>query len=107
MDTDAQKVYTAETITDTPFPAQPDATTVTDTANAPTTNTPGSASSIPEQTFPVQVVAQELMSKAINTMNKKIIQAFEFAPSGAIQIGQFEPGVSGDAAGAGQATRGG
>jgi hypothetical protein len=95
--TGQDKVYSNETISDQPFPVNPDQVTVTDTSGqTPSGNTPSSAATIPQQTFPVQIVAQELLSTALNTRTKKVIQEFQFAPEGAIQVGEFEPGVSGD-----------
>ena len=98
--TGQDKVYTAETIQDNPFPAQPDQTTVTD-QQATASGVGGSASqsnaaTIPEQTFPALKIANELLSNSLNTRTKKIIQEFAFTPSGAIQIGKFLAGISGD-----------
>jgi hypothetical protein len=98
--TGQDKVYTAETIQDNPFPAQPDQTTVTD-QQATASGVGGSASqsnaaTIPEQTFPALKIANELLSSSLNTRTKKIIQEFAFTPSGAIQIGNFLAGISGD-----------
>ena len=94
--TGQDKVYSNETISDTPFPNNTDATTVTDTTNSGTSNTPAGNSNIPSQSLPLQVQAQELLSTSLNTRTKKIIQEFQFTPSGAIQIGELEIGISGD-----------
>lgn len=97
--TGQDKVYSAETIPDNPFPAQPDQLTVTDqqsTASGVSGTSESKAATIPEQTFPAQMIANELMSSSLNTRTKKIIQEFAFAPSGAIQIGEFLAGISGD-----------
>jgi len=50
----------------------------------------------PDNGFPQPQVAVELLSTALNTRSKKIIQEFQFTPSGALQIGTLTPGVSGD-----------
>lgn len=86
------KVYTPEVIQENPFPGEV----------APVTTTPNSPSGVytpkteSEKRFPIKKVATELISTALNTKSKKILQAFEFTPSGSIQIGEFIDGVSGD-----------
>jgi len=87
------KIYTPIVIADTPFP-QDQQTTQASTQTS--TNDVQVPATIPDSSFPVQQVATELLSTSLNTRSRKIIQAFEFTPSGAIQVGVFTPGVSGD-----------
>ena len=96
--TGQDKVYTAEVISDTPFPTLPNATTVTSQGGTamPSDITPSTAPIIPIQTFPAIKISDEMISSALNTKTQKIIQEFQFTPEGAIQVGEFEPGVSGD-----------
>ncbi|SRR5258705_2466941 len=89
------KIYTPEVIADLPFPNQQAQQNVTESGIV-TGSAPLKPASIPNQPFPQQMVAQELLSTALNTRTKKIIQEFAFAPSGAIQIGDFKNGVTGD-----------
>lgn len=51
---------------------------------------------IPDRTFPEKKVAVELIGAALNTKSRKILAEFEFTPSGALQIGKYEAGTSGD-----------
>ena len=65
---------------------------VSTTENGQTT-TP---STYQEQVLPIKKIATELLSDAINTQTRKIIREFAFAPSGAIQIGNYQDGDTGD-----------
>ena len=55
-----------------------------------------SAGKTEDSGFPVKRIAVELMSTALNTKSRKILAEFEFTESGAIQIGKYDNGVSGD-----------
>ena len=91
------KIYEAEVISDTPFPTLPNATNVAAVGTTSTNDTiPSNAPVIPIQTFPAIKIADEMISSALNSKTQKIIQEFAFTPQGAIQVGEFEPGVSGD-----------
>ncbi len=41
-------------------------------------------------------MAVETIGSALNTKSKRILAEFQFADSGAIKVGKFAPGVSGD-----------
>lgn len=90
----AEKVYTPEVIVDVGFPQSVEGVTSTVTqggssgVSTPKVTQPGA--------FPKKMVAKELLSTVFNTVSKKILGAFEFAKSGAIQIGEYIAGVSGD-----------
>lgn len=87
-----EKVYEPEVIAENPFPGGDNVVPITQ-APSPGTFTPTTT----KPTFiPKKKVALELLSTALNTRTKKILQEFEFTPSGALQIGKFEDGVSGD-----------
>ena len=87
------KVYTPETIPDQPFPgegeeiAQTGGSTSGDILHPTTT---------PATKFPTKRIAHELIGAALNTKSRKILAEFEFTPSGALQVGKYENGVSGD-----------
>lgn len=88
------KVYYPEVINETPFPSQtPGASS---SVTQPSSNGVYQPQRIAEQTFPTKKIAVELISTALNTQSKKILQEFEFTPSGALQIGKQENGISGD-----------
>ena len=88
------KVYQPLEISDAPFPIEggepPAAATPAAGQDAYTPKT------IQDKAFPVKRVAVELLSTALNTRSKKILQEFQFTESGALQVGKYEDGVSGD-----------
>lgn len=90
---DTEKVYTPQVIADTPFPMQ-DAQS--QTVTQPAANGIYKPQETTDNVFPVKRVAVELMSQALNTRSKKITQAFQFTQSGALQIGEYTNGVTGD-----------
>lgn len=82
-----------EVIADTPFPTDdPSSTTISAGGNQTVSSNP----IISDNTFPIQKIAVDLISSNLNTKTQKIISAFSFSPTGAIEIGDFEEGVSGD-----------
>jgi hypothetical protein len=42
------------------------------------------------------LVAKDLISESLNTQSRRITGNYEFGPQGAIQVGKYENGVSGD-----------
>lgn len=90
----ADKVYYPTTIEENPFPQiEGVATFISDQQKSG-----GNYSNIQieQQTFPFRKVAYEVISLALNTKSRKILGEFEFTQSGAIQVGKYENGVSGD-----------
>lgn len=87
------KIYTPTEIQDTPFPQEGEAF-----FGSSQSSTGGNYSpeTIQDNNFPDPRVAFELIGSALNTRSKKILAEFEFTPSGALQIGQYQSGVSGD-----------
>lgn len=87
------KIYVPEIIEDQPFPLdQPtDLTTSQQTSN----EVYGPIQTI-EQEFPPKRIAVEVIGNALNTRSRKILSEFQFTQSGALQIGKYENGVSGD-----------
>lgn len=88
-----EKVYTQTVIDDTPFPQ--DGVEGFDSSQS-TTSGNYSAETIKDNPMPVKRTAVELISSALNTKSKKILQTFELTQSGGIQIGKYEEGVTGD-----------
>lgn len=89
---DEIKVYTPTVIDDAPFPQE-------DLIMGTSQTSPSGAlspSTIKDQTIPTKRIAVELLSSVLNTRSKKILQEFQFTQSGALQIGKYENGVSGD-----------
>jgi len=91
--TNDNKVYTPEVIEDAPFPQE---TVVPFDSSQSSANQVHKPTTTKEQAFPIKRVAVELISTVLNTKSRKILQEFQFTKSGAIQIGEYENGVSGD-----------
>lgn len=86
------KVYKPTEIADQPLPQE---------TNAPFGESSGTKDIVTpnetqDQPLPRKVIAQETISSRLNTLSGKILGAFEFVQHGAIQIGKFVTGVSGD-----------
>lgn len=88
-----EKVYTPEVIVETPFPGDPLVNTGLSPSNPSGVVTPTISK---EKTFPVKKIALELLSTALNTRSKKILQEFKLQQSGGLKIGNFEEGISGE-----------
>lgn len=88
-----EKVYTQEIIQEAPFPEEILQPVNSQTQESGDTYTQAVTK---DKTFPVKRTAIELLSTALNTRSKKILQEFELQQSGGFQIGNFEEGVSGD-----------
>jgi len=77
---------------DTPFPGQEvqdiNVTTTSAGNSIPTTTT--------DKKTPKKIIAHETISQSLNTLSKKINGVFEFLKMGAIKIGEYINGVSGE-----------
>jgi hypothetical protein len=93
MAEDTIKVYTPTVIEDTPFPQEGGQDLGATQGGKDEIYTPQTTKDTP---FPTYNIAVEVLGTALNTKSKKILQEFQFTPSGAIQIGKYEAGVSGD-----------
>lgn len=89
-----EKIYYPETIEDTPFPLQEGA--VSFDIDQKTSNDKYGAKEVKSRDFPTRRVAYELLGSALNTRSRKILAEFEFTQTGAIQIGDYKNGESGD-----------
>ena len=87
------KVYQPEIIQENPFPTEGEAVSNLAGSNPSGTYSPSVAK---EGSLPTRKIAVELIGSALNTKSKKILKEFEFTPSGAIQVGTYEKGISGD-----------
>lgn len=88
-----EKVYSPATIPDQPLPGEGIEIPETVTSAGQQVY---SQKTIPAKPMPTRKIAVELLSVALNTKSRKILKEFQFTPSGAIQIGTYENGVSGD-----------
>jgi len=89
-----EKIYYPKTIEDTPFPLQEGA--VQFDIDQKTSNDKYGAKEVKSGDFPTRRVAYELLGSALNTRSRKILAEFEFTQTGAIQIGDYKNGESGD-----------
>lgn len=87
------KVYTPEEIADTPFPQEEETDLGT---SQETSGGVYSPTTIKDKKFPTKRIAHELIASVLNTRSRKILAEFEFTEMGAIQIGKYQNGVSGD-----------
>ena len=88
------QVFHAEIIEENPFPTE-GGVVAFDTSQQ-RSDGEYSAETIKPQPLPTRKVAYEVIGSALNTKSRKILAEFEFTQSGAIQIGKYENGVSGD-----------
>lgn len=90
------KVYSPVEIQDVPFPLEGVAQFgETKGSEASGQFTPKSTQDAP---FPDPRVSHELISRALNTKSKKILQEFTLTEFGGIRIGKYQQGVSGEVA---------
>lgn len=90
----SDKVYYPEIIETYPLPD-----TVVETETPAGTYTPKgdfTPSADVDEKFPPKSVAKELIGVSLNTKSQKILGNFTFGQVGAISIGTYESGVSGD-----------
>jgi len=84
------KNYEPEVIQENPFPGEPQLIPLPGQANPAGVYGPTTTK---EKIFPIKRTAVELLSTALNTKSKKILQEFELVQSGGFQIGKFEEGI--------------
>ena len=88
------KVYYPETIEETPFP-QEEGLVSFSSEEVKSGDNYGNQQ-IQPQKLPTKKVSFELIASSLNTKSRKILGEFEFTQTGALQIGKYENGVSGD-----------
>jgi len=91
--TDEEKVYHPEEITDNPLPSEQ---TVDLGVSQPTTGGVTSAEKIADNRLPSKLIAHETIGASLNTKSRTILAEYTFTESGALQIGKYINGVSGD-----------
>lgn len=89
-----EKVYEPEIVPDNPFPSEVISPVLSQNKSLGEGNyAPAIAK---EKTFPKKRTAVELLSNALNTRSKKILQEFALTQFGGLKIGDFKEGLSGD-----------
>lgn len=85
-------------IPDLPVPLiQGGSTQVTGSSSNPVVSTGGEVPSTNlDEKFPQRIVAHETLSQSLNTETKRILGEYSFESLGAIRIGEFSQGVSGE-----------
>ena len=91
--TDDLTVYGPETISDVNLPTE---NTAVSAPTDPSTASSSAPTSVAVNPIPTPRIAVDVISQVLNTKTLKIIKQFTFTPSGAIQIGDYTQGVSGD-----------
>ena len=86
------KVYTPEVVQDAPFPGQ-DEEVFSQPQSSGEVHSPTTTKDVPIRR---KRISHELISQALNTRSKKILQEFELTQSGAIKIGNYKEGIDGD-----------
>lgn len=90
------KVYEPITIADVPLPGDSVITQNPATSSDSSTAATSTPQNVPDTTIPTKIIARETIGETINTKARKIQGAYSFTQQGAIEIGIFNPGVSGD-----------
>ena len=86
-------VYEPEVVQANPFPNEVVSPITTSSQGTGDTITPTVAK---DSKFPVKRSAVELLSTALNTRSRKILEKFDLEQRGGIQIGDFQEGLTGD-----------
>lgn len=89
----AKKLYEPEIIQENPFPTEPQLVPFAGQRNPKGTFTPKVSK---DKAFPTRRTAIELLSTALNTRSKRILQEFQLQDSGGLKVGDFKQGASGD-----------
>ena len=89
---DELRIFTPEIVPENPFPGGVEPLVSQGQLPAGTF----APTTIPAKTFPVKRTAVELLSTALNTRSRKILEEFELQQSGGFQVGDFKTGISGD-----------
>lgn len=90
------KVYTPTEISDAPFPNQQGDDSSIVSGGGSGTGVSNATKTPMKRGLPKKIIAYETIGSALNTKSKKILKEFSFLQQGAIQIGEYTPGVSGD-----------
>jgi hypothetical protein len=95
----ADKIYIPESIEQQPFPTTGESVVVAEPSTASTTkatDTVYTPKEEPQRKNPEKVVAVETISASLDTQGRRILGAYEFGVLGAIQVGTYVAGISGD-----------
>jgi hypothetical protein len=82
------KIFTPDTVEQAPFPNEG--------AGASSSGSGVNVDTFSQASFPAHQVASEVISTTLNTQQARILASYRFSVLGAIQIGSYVAGVSGD-----------
>jgi len=89
----SDKVYTPEVIQENPFPNEADIFPTPPKSDPANTYSPKTTTDKP---FKKKVIAQETIAQSLNTKSRKILGQYEFTQQGAIKVGDYQEGISGE-----------
>lgn len=89
------QVFYPEVVQESPFPSQDSVISTSVSSESGGTYSPTTTNDKP---IVKKRVATELLSTALNTRSKRILQEFELQQSGGFKIGNYKDGVSGEIA---------
>lgn len=92
----ADKIYSPETIDDSPLPGESNVIDFTTPTSGSGENKTTGTTETPDNRLPEKLIAVEVMGSALNTKAKKVLQEFNLEQRGGFQIGKYDPGNSGD-----------
>src|SRR3990167_3559129 len=87
------KNYTPEVIEENPFPGD---LPIVDTQTQSSAGGNYSSVATNVKPFPTKKTAVELLSTALNTRSRKVLQEFTLQQTGGFKVGDFKEGISGD-----------
>jgi hypothetical protein len=87
------KVINPTVIPDQPLPGSE---VINNTVSQTSSESVISGEKIPDNSLPKTVIARETISQSINTLTQKILGVYQFIEQGAIQIGKYIHGISGE-----------
>lgn len=90
------KVFEPITISDVPLPGDSVITQNPATSGDSSTAVTSTPQNVSDTIIPTKIVAHETIGETLNTKARKIQGAYSFTQQGSIEVGVFQPGVSGD-----------
>jgi hypothetical protein len=90
------KIYSPEEVTDTEISTTEETTSSSVSDSSSSGSNISSPSTVEDSSLPVKVTAHETIASSLNTKSQKILGEYTFAGQGAIRIGEYTNGVSGD-----------
>lgn len=87
------KIYYPDTINDNPLP---NSTSVSSNVSTSAKKDVLKPDTTPQTPIPTKLIARDTISSSINTRTKKILGEYSFGQVGAIKVGNYQDGISGE-----------